>query len=321
MPPPGGGSPIRHPFLYVAEIEALGLPPGANSGTVGGLNDRGQAAVNFRFAGDVSRPYLYSGGMTAPIALPAGFTGGSGNGINNLGHVAGGLAGAAGGGRPFVFADGVLTVLDLPPAASLGGSAVGINDRGQVLGIYSSQSGGAFYNHAVLWSGGTMAELAPPAGFDSVTAVAVNAPGHVAGYMTGPVPGVPGGRVIRPFLYRDGVMNVMADPLFSGNTTVTGMNDLDEYVGSALRGLTTHGYVYADGGYVNLTETVTLPDGFTITDAIDINNAGQILACARNPEGERRTFVLTPVPEPGALAGALVIGASALLGRRRARAK
>ena len=95
------------------------------------------------------------------------------------------------------------------------------------------------------------------------------------------------------------------------------MNDDGAFVGHLL-GLTTHGYLYADGTITDLTGLVSLADGFSIYSARDVNNMGQILVRARNAAGDTRTYVLTPVPEPGAAALALGIGAWALLARRRA---
>ena len=63
---------------------------------------------------------------------------------------------------------------------------------------------------------------------------------------------------------------------------------------------------------------MSLPDGFFISQGLEVNNAGQIMARARNTAGDFRTYLLTPVPEPGAAACA-VAGAASLLRRRRRR--
>ena len=61
---------------------------------------------------------------------------------------------------------------------------------------------------------------------------------------------------------------------------------------------------------------MTLPGGFSITEAAAINDVGQIVVHAMNAGGETRTFLLTPVPEPEA-AGAVVVAGAMMLARRR----
>ena len=52
---------------------------------------------------------------------------------------------------------------------------------------------------------------------------------------------------------------------------------------------------------IDLNDFVNVP-GVTFIQGLDINNAGQILAEARLHAGGYAYYVLTPVPEPGALA-------------------
>ena len=66
---------------------------------------------------------------------------------------------------------------------------------------------------------------------------------------------------------------------------------------------------------------MALPDGYSIVQALGINDPGQIIVTAtRDPRGAGvyQTFLLTPVPGPGAAACA-ALGAAALLARRRRR--
>ena len=313
----GPGGPVLRPFLFRGEIRDLGMPDGAVGGSVTGVNDRGQAAVGYDFPGGVSRPYLFNGGgPLEPIALPAGFTSASPGAINNLGHMAGTMAGPAAGGpaaAPFVYANGTMSVLPLPAGADRG-FARGINDRGDVLVAYLVPSGDSFTERAAVWSAGNLTELTPPEGWTYVEPVAINEHGHVLGRVH--LLRADGNTVSRrPVLYRDGVATVLEQ--FGTGDTVNGMNDDGAFVGHLL-GLTTHGYLYADGTITDLTGLVSLADGFSIYSARDVNNMGQILVRARNAAGDTRTYVLTPVPEPGAAALALGIGAWALLARRRA---
>jgi probable HAF family extracellular repeat protein len=312
VPEPGGTTQLSHPFVYSpgAGFTDLGLPAGANFGNLNDINDRLDAAVNYRFAGDVSQPYVYLNGVLSPIALPQGFTRGSALDVNNLGQFAGTALGPS-GNVPYVYSNGVVTPLDLPPAATAGGGALVINDRGQVLGSYSVESGvSRRLSRAVLWSNGTMTEIAPPAGFIETNAVDINENGDVLGYATAQLNGA--GR--RVFIYRDGALRFLPEAL--NGTAATAINDRGDVVGAYLSGITTRGYLYSDGVFRELGQLTRLPEGWQIRSALDINNAGQILVRAENAAFEERTFVLTPVPEPGAgvAAGA---GACGLMMRRR----
>jgi len=311
FPMPGGTTQLR-PIIYSnGVLTDLGLPAGASEGYVNDLNDRADAAVNYTFDGPVGRPYTYAGGVLVPVELPAGVNGGLAYGINNLGRLVG-SGQTVDGFRPFLYRPGVgSTRLDTPGGPVF--APIDVNDRGQVLGRYSTLSGGRLRSHAVVWSNGTTTEIATPAGWLETDPVDINESGDVVG-MVRNQPGMDNG-VRRPFLYRDGRMTlldgfgVFADP--------RAVNDLGEFVGTYLGGLTTHGYLYSDGAYQDIGRMASLPDGFDIYAADDVNNLGQILVRAQNAAGERRTFLLTPVPEPGVVGAIAVAGAWGLLARRR----
>ena len=320
--PQADGTTASRPIISRGgQIQQLPLVPNAVNGFVGGLNDRGQAAMGYDFAGGVSRPYLYNGtGTPQPIALPAGYTSGYATSINNLGHVAGTLIPAAGGPAPgpFVYADGVMSVLPLP-AGAVQAIATDFNDRGDVLGAsYTTDPGTE--PHVTVWSGGTVTELAPPAGWSRVRPREINNLGHVLGWaelMDAE------GRTIsrRPVIYRGGVPTVLVNG-FGTADSPNGFNDVDAIVGGALGNIYSFGYVYEEGvGMTDLSGLAPLPDGFSIVQARAINNVGQILADAQNRAGENRSYLLTPVPEPAAAAVALGLGAAALLARRRQRGR
>ena len=320
LPGPNGNPTFRPIVAWSGrDVDYVGLIEGTTSGAVAGLNDRRQVAIVYSFPGDVARSYLYDGsGPPQPIALPAGFTSASLTAINNLGHVAGTATSATQVGlaaQPFVYADGVMSVLPLP-AGSLRGFATDFNDRGDVLGRYFMPAGSGFTNHVAVWSGGTVTELAPPPGWTQVEPAAINAHGHVLGRVH--LLREDGKTLARrPVIYRDGVPTVLETP-FGTADPVHDMNDAGHIVGS---GLSTFGYgfVYADGTRTDLNRLVSLPDGYFITQGLEINNAGRILARARNTAGDFRHYLLTPVPEPGSAACVALVGAAALQRRRRTR--
>jgi hypothetical protein len=94
-------------------------------------------------------------------------------------------------------------------------------------------------------------------------------------------------------------------------TGVSAINDHGAIVGAALAGGTHARALYWPPGAtepIDFNTMVELPSWETLVEAIDINNAGQILA-----RGYGGYYVFTPVPEPSAL-GAVVV---AVLARPR----
>ena len=72
----------------------------------------------------------------------------------------------------------------------------------------------------------------------------------------------------------------------------------------------------------DLNNLISSNCGWTLEDAVAINNKGQIVGYGINPSGQTDVFLLTPTPEPSTLA-LLTVGAISLLvyARRRHFAK
>lgn len=233
--------------------------------------------------------------------------------INDRGQVVGqeAVARNTADGRAFLWDNGTVTYLDLgvPGAHS---SGHGINNAGQVVGWYTTtgQSGGGGY----LWQNG-QTTLLPSPGVD------VNERGQVL-----TLDGVwEGGKLtIAPTL----PLLPVSDPKMAPTAFVGEINDVGQ-VAAYSRELylinVEDGYSNIDRAFVWDSSTGTLRDlnalmgfgpgtsnQFPLTQAIDINNAGQIIGVGANGG-----WLLTPVPEPaGGVAALLLTGW--LLGRRRA---
>jgi probable HAF family extracellular repeat protein len=312
------------------------------------LNDAGQVVGT---AGDAAA--IYFGGSVTNVALPIS----EGAGINNAGHVTGSLNtfyesqaftaisgtvtsldavlagsddaafgiaindhGAVGGNiyaggehlQAFLYHDGVVEHLgtfggDYSPLTAL-------NNNGAATG-YAAYPGPMpdHYFHAYIYQNGTLQDIGTLDGIDAEIDSAgndINDLGQVAGWSGN-----------RPFLYSGGSMlDLGALGAYGGYANA--LNENAVVVGHSASSLTPggtgeHGFLWENGAMVDLNTLLANPGNWEITNARDINEAGQILGTACL-SGSCASVLLTPVPEPATglmlLAG---LGAAAVRGRRR----
>jgi uncharacterized membrane protein len=309
-----------HPFLYTssAGIKDLGLLPGSTEGRANDLNIHGEVVGHMGSAG--TRGFVYSGGVLAPVPVPAASQGTPAYGINDAGTVVGSVYREGGWANTiYTYAGGVLTERPAPRALA---TAYDITNSGYVLGNYSKEfPAGTHTPRALVWSPeGRMTELAIPRGYRHLYGTAINEQGHVTGPM-GNFPSTP--EVNHAFIYRDGqVIDLGAPPSPAGGASPRDINESDQVVGTYLhygRSGPQRGFLYSDGRFTDLTAAVTLPGGFSITEATAINDVGQIVVQATNVRNETRTFLLTPVPEPVSGGAMVVVAGAMMLARRRRR--
>ncbi|WP_075794007.1 HAF repeat/PEP-CTERM domain-containing protein [Massilia putida] len=263
-------------------------------------------------SGDVTRGFIYRNGSIQGIGT---LNGGDSvaYGINASGRVVGDSTDASGNTRAFLYSGGTLT--DLGTLGGTDARARGINDAGMIVG--GSQPGPGFPNdgaHAFLYHDGTMQDLGTLGGGFS-WAEAINDAGQIAGYSL-----TSGNAAWHPFLYSGGAMHDLGS--FGGEYSeahainaagvVVGYSSFVDYGFS-------HAFVYAGGSLIDLN-TVTGGLGIQVlTDAVGINDAGQIVTNSCNDFGYCAPVLLTPVPEPST-ALLLLAGGPVLLWRgRRAR--
>jgi probable HAF family extracellular repeat protein len=185
------------------------------------VNDRGQVLLNlFRFSdnGSEVRGVVWNDGAPTDIGT-LGDRQTSPVAINNRGEVVGYTTDADGVVRPFVWSRGRMTDL-LAGTAETRGWAAAINDSGVVVG----QAG----LRAVVWQGGWMTRVGPPAGTSE--AVVVNNRGDVGGIYyadgTSPEAGV------RAFSWRSGRLTVFDSLPGSWGVTVSGIDDRGRLAGT-----------------------------------------------------------------------------------------
>ena len=111
--------------------------------------------------------------------------------------------------------------------------------------------------------------------------------------------------------------------LGGSETVAEGINDLGEVVGgTTLPDGSEFAYLYTGAeGMIDL-DPLAQVNGYTLVDAIGINDGGQIVAAGLDAHGNPNAFLLTPTPEPSTLALlaslAIVVKVSSYRGRRRA---
>ena len=176
----------------------------------------------------------------------------------------------------FRYSNGTMTNL-----STLGGpTSVGaaINDAGQVTGSsettqhWMDRYGNKYYyDHAFLYSNGTMTDLGTLPGYLKSSGSGINNAGHVVGYSSDPV--IEGNPSYRAFLYKDGAMSELGT-LGGPTSSANDINDAGQVTGSAsLPGNTgTHAYLYTNG---TMTDLGTL-EGHTFSSGYAINASGQV---------------------------------------------
>ena len=191
-----------------------------------------------------------------------------------------------------------------------------INAGGDVVGLSLFQ--GFTGDRAAYWPAqGGIRRLIDPAGLRSSEALAVNACGEAAGTGTA----TDGGR--RALFWPASGSGLDLGTLAGADEAFTeDLNNLGEVVGdSGLRSASAsrRAFVWtAADGMLDLN-TLLDPSGpdWTLRSATSVNNRGQILATGVL-NGQPALALLTPVPEPGAIGGCVVVVVG-ILGRRRRR--
>jgi probable HAF family extracellular repeat protein len=257
------------------------------------INASGEAAGYEPFSSDPNNTFhawLYINGSLKDIHSPSLFPAGTiAEGINASGEVVGEGELTSDSFHAFLYSNGQM--VDLGPPGAFQASALAINDSGEIVGNYSTTSGsGAF-----LYANGKFTYLATPSGASDTSAVAINETGQIAGVIY--LPGT-----AHAAFYKNGVWTDLGE--FSGVAThATGINNAGEVVGIAFFPQTSYhppkpgkhvGLIFRNDAAVDLNTLIPTNSGFTITDAIAINQSGEILCDATNTGGNKRAVLLTP---------------------------
>lgn len=259
-------------------------------GTLGGPNSVGYALnVGGQIVGDSDTPqgdahaFLYAFNTMADLGTLDGQPS-YGRAINLFGHTAGyALSGNNFNTRAYLHLGD--TMRDLGTLGGADSRAFGLTDSGMVVGDASTANGDT---HAFLYSNNTMTDLGTLGGQNS-TATAVSGSGLVAGSSE------TAGGDTRAFLYRGGTLTDLGAP-GGQNSVAHSLNRYGQVVGT---GQTVYGeevaFLTSEGVMHNLNERVVNLQYWFLTNAMGINERGQIVGQAYNGT-DSHAYLLTPVP-------------------------
>jgi probable HAF family extracellular repeat protein len=295
-----------NPFLYQSSGAAAGTftnlsaAMGANT-TLVGINDSGQIIgnevvgsyfiTNPESQQDLTRALLYSGGQVTVIQPFSGTTSTMAFGISNSGMVIGNSGGTGyspTGGIGYIYQNGQMTNPGYVPAAI------------SHSGLLADYSGNLYQN------GQITATL--PAGTGAY-GQAVNDSGAMVGSFW--APNSQGGATVHAFLYQDGHMVDLGALLGTSSSVALGINSLNQVVGTYTSAPDSNrAFLYQNGTMSDLNTLIPVSAGLSLTQAVAINNNGQILAEGDVTSGVMAgpdVFLLTPTselqaPEPSTLA-------------------
>jgi probable HAF family extracellular repeat protein len=189
--------------------------------------------------------------------------------------------------RAFVYSNGVMTAL-------LGGdhsSASAINDTGQTVGFAYTATNTDDTAHAFLYENGLMTDLGTLGG-DFSAATDINELGQILGVSS------TSDGFVHTFLYKNGLMTDVGIP--SGYSDIEGraLNNAGDIVGFFPH--ENRAFLYSAGVFYDINTLIDSPSDWTIIDAADINESGQIAAVGVHPIyapfGHAVRLDLTPLP-------------------------
>jgi probable HAF family extracellular repeat protein len=239
--------------------------------------------------------WLYQpGGLTAtiwngatPTALSSfGLSESVATGINDAGQV----VGYAGNTDTHAIIWNGTTPIDLSALNGNAGAAQAINNLGQVVGN-SCPPGVSGRAHATIWNGRMPTDLGTLGGLTSYV-YGINNAGQVVGWST--TGGTDGQQA---FIWAAGTVTVLGFlPNSSGNIAYN-INDAGLVVGtSGMNVGQAHATIWNGGIPSDLDSSGA---GWTLVEALAINNNGQIAGWGFNSAGKQHAFLLTPASATG----------------------
>jgi probable HAF family extracellular repeat protein len=188
---------------------------------------------------------------------------------------------------PFIWERG--RMIDLGTLGGTCGIANGLNNQGEVVGLSSVAGNLAF--HPFLWSRGVLTDLGTLGG-DNGQASWVNDAGDVIGEAD-----LPGSQVHDAFLWKQGVLTDLGN---LGQTSFAlAISSERQVVGhSKISDGTFRAFLWENGGpMVDLNGLISPGSGLTLTDAIYVNDRGEIAGNGVLANGDQHAYLLIPCDE------------------------
>jgi probable HAF family extracellular repeat protein len=238
--------------------------------------------------------FLYSTRSMKNINSPSLFPSGTeALGINGSGVVVGTGYLTASNFHAFLYSGGQMK--DIGPHGAYQASAVAINTAGQIVGGYSLTSGAA---GEFLYSNGQITTLPVPPVSSGVSAFAISDNGVIVGavYFSSGAPA-------HAARFSNGVWTDLGAIRGAVSSTAKAVNIAGQIVGTAVFAQTQYHppkpgkrvpFIATTSGLVDLNTLIPSGTGFILTDAVGINDSGQILCDANNASGNGHAVLLTP---------------------------
>ena len=230
--------------------------------------------------------YLYQNGVWTDLGVGGGYRSYA-YGVNAAGDVVGAWLALNGNWTGFLYRNGVMT--DLPNLGGASGEARAINDQGHIAGFARTASNAV---HAYIRINGVMTDLGTLGGSTS-NAHDLNEQGQVVGQS------LTSSGNNRAFIYTAGQMRAVTDWGGRGSRA-NAINNRSEIVGwanPAAGGQRAFIYRWNNpaAGMIDLNTLLPPGSGWVLTDAVDINDVGEIVGTG-TLNGAARAFVLRPAP-------------------------
>ncbi len=245
-----------------------------------GINDLGQIVGSKTSTGS-ERAILWDNGVVTDLGNLTGCTNAKATAINNVGQAVGQSSNCA---HPEAFrwdeVNGMIGLgLGSPGIASI---AYGINNSGSIVGGFNKPSG----NGAFIWTNGTMTDIGALAN-STTLAVGINDSGVVVGSSQVQTR-------FHPFLWQSGVMIDLGRLSPNSSAYAQSINNKGQVVGYDNSVTGNHALLWGNGTVIDLNTVVDSSWAWSLQNATDINDNGQIVGFGLH-NGQSRAFLLDPV--------------------------
>jgi probable HAF family extracellular repeat protein len=273
------------------ELTELGsLPDASGAGIAYGVNDRGDV-VGMADRRGAPRPFLFRNGTLIDVGIPDWW--GQALVINNRGQM------VTKEFTPSILHYFLLSdtgrqdlTLDVEASTARIFTPMMVNDDGIVVGIAQLNPPSAFGYNACAWKNGVATFLAAPANALASGALGINQAGTIVGHVTIPTPFF-GHHSFRATIFRGDQPVTLDVPAGAVGHIATSINDVDEIAGDLYRRQDLagdpHAFLFSEGRFRDLG---VLP-GDAMSNAMGLNNAGQVVGLSQSLGAEPRAFLYT----------------------------